>query len=41
MPSELSDRRADDARRRLAKAHYELHKKGDRLQAADKAVAFD
>ena len=38
MPSELGDRRADAARRRLAQAHYELHKKGDQLQAADKAA---
>ena len=38
MPSELGDRRADDARRLLAQAHYELHKKGDRLQASDKAA---
>ena len=38
MPSEIGDRRAGDARRLLAQAHYELHKKGDRLQAADKAA---
>ena len=38
MASELGDRRADDARRLLAQAHYELHKKGDRLQASDKAA---
>ena len=38
MPSELGDRRAGDARRLLAQAHYELHKKGDRLQASDKAA---
>ena len=37
MPSEIGDRRAGDARRLLAQAHYELHKKGDRLQASDKA----
>ena len=38
MPSEIGDRRAGDARRLLAQAHYELHKKGDRLQASDKAA---
>ena len=38
MTSELGDRRAGDARRLLAQAHYELHKKGDRLQASDKAA---
>ena len=38
MASELGDRRADDDRRLLAQAHYELHKKGDRLQASDKAA---
>ena len=38
MASELGDRRAGDARRLLAQAHYELHKKGDRLQASDKAA---
>ena len=27
MPSEIGDRRAGDARRLLAQAHYELHKK--------------
>ena len=37
MTSELGDRRAGDARRLLAQAHYDLHKKGDRLQASDKA----
>ena len=37
MSSEIGDRRAGDARRLLAQAHYELHKKGDRLQASDKA----
>ena len=38
MPSEIGDRRAGDARRLLAQAHYELHKKGDRRQASDKAA---
>ena len=38
MSSEIGDRRAGDARRLLAQAHYELHKKGDRLQASDKAA---
>ena len=38
MASEIGDRLAGDARRLLAQAHYELHKKGDRLQASDKAA---
>lgn len=38
MNSEMGDRRADDARRLIQQAHYELEKKGDRLQASDKAA---
>ena len=51
MPTEIGDRHARDSRRLLQQANYELHKKGDRLQAsgkaagavahAVKAVAFD
>lgn len=51
MPTEIGDRHARDSLRLLQQAHYELHKKGDRLQAsgkaagavahAVKAVAFD
>ena len=38
MTSELGDRRAGDARRLMAQSHYELNKKGDRLQASEKAA---
>ena len=38
MLSEIGDRRAGDARRLMAQSHYELNKKGDRLQASDKAA---
>ena len=37
MLSEIGDRRAGDARRLMAQSHYELNKKGDRLQASEKA----
>ena len=37
MLSEIGDRRAGDARRLMSQSHYELNKKGDRLQASEKA----
>ena len=38
MPTAAGDRHARDSQRLLQQAHYELHKKGDRLQASDKAA---